>query len=117
MFAAIRDAVGPDYIVGIRMTGDEHVGGGRDPDECVEIARILAASGLVDFFNVVAGTLGTDNDVAYTIPNMDIRRAPFSGWRGACGPRPGCRCSRRRGYPICRRRGGRWTRAWWTWSA
>lgn len=89
VFAAIRDAVGPDYIVGIRMTGDEHVRGGRDPDECVEIARILAASGLVDFFNVVAGTLGTDNDVAYTIPNMDIRRAPFSGWRGACGPRPG----------------------------
>ena len=27
VFGAIREAVGPDYIVGIRMTGDEHVAG------------------------------------------------------------------------------------------
>ena len=33
-FGAIRDAVGPDYVVGIRMTGDEHIRHGRDPEEC-----------------------------------------------------------------------------------
>ena len=33
----------PDYIVGIRMTGDEMCEDGRDPDECVEIAAPLAA--------------------------------------------------------------------------
>jgi len=82
VFGAIRDAVGPDFIVGIRMTGDEHVRDGRDPEECEAIARILAGSGLIDFFNVVAGTLGTDNDVAYTIPNMANRYGAFLGLAG-----------------------------------
>ena len=36
VFQAIRDAVGPDFVVGIRMTGDEHVQDGREPEECVE---------------------------------------------------------------------------------
>ena len=82
VFGAIRDAVGPEFVVGIRMTGDEHVRHGRDPDECEAIARILAGSGLIDFFNVVAGTLGTDNDVAYTIPNMGNRYGAFLGLAG-----------------------------------
>ncbi len=41
------------------------------------IARILAGSGLIDFFNVVGGTLGTDAAVAYTIPSMGNRYGPF----------------------------------------
>ena len=77
VFGAIREAVGPDYIVGIRLTGDEHLRDGRDPDECEAIARLLARSGLIDFFNVVAGALGTDAQVAYTIPNMGNRYGPF----------------------------------------
>ncbi|MFZ1427312.1 MAG: NADH:flavin oxidoreductase [Geminicoccaceae bacterium] len=79
VFGAIREAVGPDFVVGIRLTGDEHVAHGRDPDECAEIARILAGSGLIDFFNVVAGTLGTDAEVAYTIPSMGHRYGAFLG--------------------------------------
>ena len=70
VFQAIRDVVGPDFVVGIRMTGDEHTKHGRDPQECVRIAEVLAGSGLVDFFNVVGGSLGSDAGVAYTIPSM-----------------------------------------------
>ena len=77
VFGAIRAAVGPEFVVGIRLTGDEHVHGGRDPDESEAIARRLAASGLIDFLNVVAGTLGTDASVAYTIPAMGHRYGPF----------------------------------------
>ena len=70
----------PDYVVGIRLTGDEHVAGGRDPDECAEIGHAFwRSSGLIDFFNVVAGTLGTDAEVAYTIPNMGHRYGAFLG--------------------------------------
>ena len=76
VFGAIREAMGPDYIVGVRLTGDEHLRDGRDPDECEAIARLLARSGLIDFF-VVAGALGTDAQVAYTIPNMGHRYGPF----------------------------------------
>jgi len=77
VFAAIREAVGPDFVVGIRLTGDEHVPGGRDAEECLAIARLLSQSGLIDFLNVVAGTLGTDASVAYTIPAMGHRYGPF----------------------------------------
>jgi 2,4-dienoyl-CoA reductase-like NADH-dependent reductase (Old Yellow Enzyme family) len=77
VFQAIRDAVGPDFLVGIRLTGDEHVRGGRGAEECVRIAEILAGSGLLDFFNVVGGTLGTDASVAYTIPSMGNRYGKF----------------------------------------
>ena len=77
VFGAIREAVGPDYVVGIRMTGDEHVRDGRDPESARRSRGILAGSGLIDFFNVVAGTLGTDASVAYTIPSMGNRYGPF----------------------------------------
>jgi len=52
---AVRNAVGSDFIVGVRATGDELVTGGLTADDCVVIAKTLAASGAVDFLNVLAG--------------------------------------------------------------
>lgn len=52
---SVREAVGPDLIVGMRVTGDELSKGGLDADECVEIAQKIAATGAVDFLNVLAG--------------------------------------------------------------
>ena len=77
VFQAIREAVGSDFVIGLRLTGDEHVRHGRDPQECVRIAEILGGSGLVDFFNVVGGSLGSDAGVAYTIPSMGNRYGKF----------------------------------------
>ena len=39
--------------------------------------QVLGGSGLIDFFNVVGGTLGTDAEVAYTIPSMGNRYGKF----------------------------------------
>ena len=83
VFEAIRNAVGADFVVGIRLTGDEHVRHGRDPEECVAIAQILGASGLVDFFNVVGGSLGSDAGVAYTIPSMGNAYGKFLDLAGS----------------------------------
>lgn len=80
---AVREAVGPDFVVGIRITGDEHVPDGRTPEECIEIARILAASGHLDFFNVIGGSLGTDAALAYTLPTMGRRYGEFLGLAAA----------------------------------
>lgn len=57
---AVRDAVGPDIAVGVRLVGDEETrdGSGLDPHDCAEIAGRLAAAGLVDFVNVSIGTSG-----------------------------------------------------------
>ena len=56
---AVRRAVGDDYVVGIRMPGDEMMKGGLSQDDCIEIARAYSASGLIDFISVV-GAQGTD---------------------------------------------------------
>ncbi|MFO1172000.1 MAG: FAD-dependent oxidoreductase [Hyphomicrobiaceae bacterium] len=53
---AVRGAVGRDLIVGMRVPGDEYVDGGLDSPAMQEITRKLEATGLLDYFNVAAGT-------------------------------------------------------------
>ncbi len=54
--SAVRDAAGPDSIVGLRIPGDELVGGGLGPEEMKEVARAIDGDGKVDYLNVIAGT-------------------------------------------------------------
>ena len=53
---AVRDAVGPDGIVGLRLPGDELVEGGLDLEEMKAVARAIESDGQVDYLNVIAGT-------------------------------------------------------------
>ncbi len=53
---AVRGGAGPDLIVGMRIPGDEFVEGGLDIAQMVEIAPRIAASGHIDYLNVIAGT-------------------------------------------------------------
>jgi 2,4-dienoyl-CoA reductase-like NADH-dependent reductase (Old Yellow Enzyme family)/siroheme synthase (precorrin-2 oxidase/ferrochelatase) len=53
---AVRAAVGPELIVGMRIPGDEMAEGGLAGDDMVEIAQALAAAGTLDYLNVTAGT-------------------------------------------------------------
>ncbi len=52
---AVRHAVGADYPVGIRLSGNEWLPGGLTSIDCVAIAQAIDASGLVDFIDVTAG--------------------------------------------------------------
>ena len=54
---AIRAAVGPDFIVGIRMVADEDWDKGLSREEGLEIAQRLAGGGKVDFLNIIRGHL------------------------------------------------------------
>lgn len=54
--AAARDAAGPNLIVGMRIPGDEKTKGGLGNADMIEIAQALAASRLIDYLNVTAGT-------------------------------------------------------------
>ena len=65
---AIRTAVGPDFIVGIRATGDERKPDGLSPDEAVKAAQILVQTGQVDFLNVLAGAPYDDLGLAEWVP-------------------------------------------------
>ena len=53
--AAIREAMGPEAIIGIRIPGDELVEGGVDAQEAAAIAQTLVRDGHVDYVSVTAG--------------------------------------------------------------
>ena len=55
VLSAVRSAMGPDAIVGIRIPGDELVEGGIGPQEAAALAERLVRSGDVDYVSVTAG--------------------------------------------------------------
>ncbi len=73
---AIRDRVGPDFLVGVRYTGDERIEGGTTKEEAMEISRRLKDSGLIDFLNVVCGHIDTDAGLTDLIPIQGMASAP-----------------------------------------
>ena len=70
---AVRAEVGDDYVVGLRVFGDERIAQGLDQDACIEIARRFATCGMVDFLNVVAQDFSTDHGLADFMPGMAKR--------------------------------------------
>jgi len=53
--AAVREALGPDRALGVRICGDELLEGGTTIDEAVAVARMVEASGHVDYINTSIG--------------------------------------------------------------
>ncbi len=79
---AVRDAVGADFVVGIRMVVDEHFEGGLTRRDGIEIARRLFATGALDFLNVIRGHIDTDVALTRVIPNMGTPTAPHLAFAG-----------------------------------
>jgi mycofactocin system FadH/OYE family oxidoreductase 2 len=52
---AVRAEVGPHFPVGVRISGDEFAPGGLTMSETVAIAKVLAATGKLDWISVSAG--------------------------------------------------------------
>src|SRR5208337_2073371 len=82
VLTAIRKRVGSDLLVGVRMVCDEDWDRGLSREEGVSIARRLAASGLVDFVNVIRGHIETDEALSHVIPGMGARSAPHLDFAG-----------------------------------
>lgn len=78
----IRKRVGPDYIVGIRYTGDETLEGGIDQTEGLEISKKLKDSGLIDFLNVVRGHIDSDPGLTDLIPIQGMANSPHLDFAG-----------------------------------
>lgn len=79
---AVRVAVGPDFVVGIRMVAEEDLENGLSREEGVEIARRFAASGKVDFLNIIRGHIETDAALTDVIPITGMRSAPHLDFAG-----------------------------------
>lgn len=72
VLSAVRDRVGRDFIVGIRMTGDDFVDGGLDNGVCQEIAGRLSELGLLDYFNIIGASPEVYAGEAAAVPDMSF---------------------------------------------
>ncbi len=71
---AVRKAVGNDFTVGIRVSGDELFPTGLTVDDMQEICARLEATGMVDFFDVSGGNYHT---IPVMVGPMEIPPKPF----------------------------------------
>ncbi len=73
---AVRRETGPDFIVGMRLTGDEELEDGLLAEDCVEIARKLEATGHLTYLNIMAGAPYDDLGLAGWVAPMGTPSAP-----------------------------------------
>ena len=72
---AIRQTCGSDFVIGLKMPGDEGVAGGIDPEEAARITSLLAPDRVLNYFAYSQGnfTLSLETHV----PDMYFRRGHF----------------------------------------
>ena len=66
----VRAQVGPDFVVGVRLSWDEFMGpeGGVTPEQSEEQISVLADTGLFDYFSISAGGYHT---IHLALPGME----------------------------------------------
>lgn len=69
---SVRENVGTDFVVGIKISGDEFVNGGLTLDDMREIVPKLVTSGKVDFVDVSASNSSEIHSLFMHIPPMGI---------------------------------------------
>lgn len=77
VFEEIRRVVGDDFVVGLRMCGDEFHPDGLNQEDLIQIAKTYADSGMVDFISVIGSGADTHATMANIIPNMAYPPEPF----------------------------------------
>lgn len=73
---AVRGATGDDFILGMRLTGDEEREDGLSPEACVDVAQWLEATGHLNYFSIMAGAPYDDLGLAGWVAPMGMPSAP-----------------------------------------
>jgi 2,4-dienoyl-CoA reductase-like NADH-dependent reductase (Old Yellow Enzyme family) len=73
---AVREAVGPDFVVGIRMSLDEALSGGLTSEEALAAAEQFGADG-IDFVSAIRGSIESDASLAKAIPSIGTPLGPY----------------------------------------
>ncbi len=79
---SIRERVGNDYLVGLRMAVDETRPDGIDTPTGIAILEQLTAEGLIDFVNVIRGNIVNDAVLSDVIPIHGMPSAPHLDFAG-----------------------------------
>ncbi|MEC7050504.1 MAG: FAD-dependent oxidoreductase [Pseudomonadota bacterium] len=79
VFAAMREAAGPDFALGVRMTMTEqdHDRSGLSEADNIEIASRLRDDGVIDFLNLVSGRIDSLPRLTNYMPGMAAPLSPF----------------------------------------
>lgn len=80
---AVRDAVGEDFLLALRITGDELIENGLTNEDMQEIALRSVQSGKIDMLNVIGSVGATQYHTALTVPSMNYPLGVFTGFAGA----------------------------------
>ena len=75
---AIRERCGDDFIIGIRITGDDFTKGGLNNTMMQEIAGKLDGLGVLDYFSVIGATAETFIGEAAAVPDMTFSHATYA---------------------------------------
>ena len=75
---AIRERCGDDFIIGIRITGDDFTKGGLNNSMMQEIAGKLDGLRILDYFSVIGGTAETFVGEAAAVPDMTFPHATYA---------------------------------------
>ncbi|HRX37649.1 MAG TPA: NADH:flavin oxidoreductase [Aestuariivirga sp.] len=78
----VRDAVGHDFLVGLRLVADEDWEKGISKQDGIEICRRMKNSGLVDFLNIIRGHIEHDAPLADVIPVSGMKSSPHLDFAG-----------------------------------
>ncbi|MDP2293828.1 MAG: NADH:flavin oxidoreductase [Actinomycetota bacterium] len=82
VLGAIRERVGSEFIVGIRMAVDETRPDGIDTPTGITILQRLGGEGLIDFVNVIRGSIVNDAVLSNVIPIHGMASAPHLDFTG-----------------------------------
>ncbi|SFI61550.1 FAD-dependent oxidoreductase [Albimonas pacifica] len=74
---AVREAIGPDLCLGIRLSGEEWIEGGLHIEEAERAAVRLAQAARVDFFNVSHSAYHASYSLATQMADMAMDPAPY----------------------------------------
>src|SRR5438552_5665135 len=67
---AVREAVGKDFIIGVRHSGDHIVPGGLTKEELLQVARIIDGLGIADYWMVSGSNSETLRFEAMVTPSL-----------------------------------------------
>ncbi len=79
VFESMRNTVGPNFLLGVRMTMTEHdtERTGLSEVDNLKIASQLKTDGVLDFLNLVSGRIDNLPRLSNYMPGMDSPLAPF----------------------------------------
>ncbi|HTH05423.1 MAG TPA: NADH:flavin oxidoreductase [Ilumatobacteraceae bacterium] len=79
---AIRERVGPDFIVGVRMVIDETRPDGIDTPTGLAVLQRFSDEGLIAFVNVIRGSIVNDAVLSHVIPLHGMPSSPHLDFAG-----------------------------------